>query len=138
MYQNKLIRPKSNQNLVYNNKIWNEVLWCNLEGHIYLKDGLPWGLCGKESACQCKSLRFSLWVGKIPQRRKWQPIPVFLPGKPYRQTGLSGKVHRVAKSWTQLSDWAWARDLIKKTVLSLKLLWWYHNYSLDPHWLISF
>jgi len=21
------------------------------------------------------------WVGKIPWRRKWQPIPVFLPGE---------------------------------------------------------
>ena len=21
------------------------------------------------------------WVGKIPWRRKWQPTPVFLPGK---------------------------------------------------------
>ena len=24
---------------------------------------------------------FDLWVGKIPWRRKWQPIPVLLPGK---------------------------------------------------------
>ena len=24
------------------------------------------------------------WVGKIPWRRKWQPTPVFLPGKPHR------------------------------------------------------
>ena len=23
---------------------------------------------------------FDPWVGKIPWRRKWQPIPVFLPG----------------------------------------------------------
>ena len=25
--------------------------------------------------------RFDPWVGKIPWRRKWQPTPVFLPGK---------------------------------------------------------
>ena len=25
--------------------------------------------------------RFSPWVGEIPWRRKWQPIPLFLPGK---------------------------------------------------------
>ena len=24
---------------------------------------------------------FSLWVGKIPWRRKWQPTPVHLPGE---------------------------------------------------------
>ena len=25
--------------------------------------------------------KFHSWVGKIPCRRKWQPTPVFLPGK---------------------------------------------------------
>ena len=27
--------------------------------------------------------RFNPWVRKIPWRRKWQPTPVFLPGKPH-------------------------------------------------------
>ena len=38
----------------------------------------------KNSACQCrrpKSCGFNPWAGKIPWRRKWQPTPVFLPGK---------------------------------------------------------
>ena len=26
-------------------------------------------------------LRFDPWVWKIPWKRKWQPTPVFLPGK---------------------------------------------------------
>ena len=30
---------------------------------------------------QCRRPGFDLWVGKIPWRRKWQPTPVFLPGK---------------------------------------------------------
>ena len=30
---------------------------------------------------QCKTCGFDLWVGKNPWRRKWQPTPVFLPGK---------------------------------------------------------
>ena len=34
---------------------------------------------------------FSPWVGKIPQRRKWLPIPVFLPGKPHGQRSLVSK-----------------------------------------------
>ena len=43
----------------------------------------PGGTSNKESACQCrklKRLRFDPWVGKIPWRRAWQPIPTFLPG----------------------------------------------------------
>ena len=30
------------------------------------------------------------WVGKIPWRRQWQPIPVFLPGKLHGQRSLAG------------------------------------------------
>ena len=30
------------------------------------------------------------WVGKIPWRRKWQPIPVFLPGESHGQRSLAG------------------------------------------------
>ena len=29
-------------------------------------------------------------VGKIPWRRKWQPTPVFLPGKSHGQRSLVG------------------------------------------------
>ena len=30
---------------------------------------------------QCRRRRFDPWVGKIPWRREWQPMPVFLPGE---------------------------------------------------------
>ena len=30
------------------------------------------------------------WVRKIPWRRKWQPIPVFLPGESHGQRSLAG------------------------------------------------
>ena len=30
---------------------------------------------------RCKRPRFYPWVRKIPWRRKWQPTPIFLPGK---------------------------------------------------------
>ena len=30
------------------------------------------------------------WVGKIPWTRKWQPTPVFLPGKSHGQRSLVG------------------------------------------------
>ena len=52
--------------------------------------GLPWWLCGKESACQCRRPRFNPWSGKISWSRKWQPTPVFLPGKFYGHRSLVG------------------------------------------------
>ena len=44
----------------------------------------------KEPSCQCRRHRFDPWVRKIPWRRKWQPTPLFLPGKPHGQRNLSG------------------------------------------------
>ena len=53
--------------------------------------GFPCGISGKESACQsrrCKRHGFDPWVGKIPWSRKWQPIPIFLPGEFLGQQSL--------------------------------------------------
>ena len=51
------------------------------------------GTSYKESACQCsrhKRYGFDPWVRKISWSRKWQPAPVFLPGKLHGQRGLVG------------------------------------------------
>ena len=53
--------------------------------HLSLKDKTnflkpPGGASGKPSACQCKTPKRCRY-GKSPWRRKWQPTPVFLPGK---------------------------------------------------------
>ena len=45
---------------------------------------------GKESACQCRRRKFDPWIGKIPWSRKWQPTPVFLPGKSHQNRSLVG------------------------------------------------
>ena len=45
---------------------------------------------GQESTCQCRRLGFDPWVGTTPWRRKWQPTPVFLPGKSHGQRNLAG------------------------------------------------
>ena len=37
-----------------------------------------------------RRLRFYPWVGKIPQRRRWQPTRVFLPGKSHGWRRLPG------------------------------------------------
>ena len=68
--------------------------------------GCPGGTSGEESAFQfkrCKKHRFNPWVRKIPWRRKWQPTPVFLPGKFHGQRSLA-TVHGVTNSQTWLSD----------------------------------
>ena len=69
-------------------------------------EGLPSGWCsGKESACQCRRLRkcrLVSWTGKIPWSRKWQPTPVFLPGKSHRQRSLVG--YNIGHGVTKESD----------------------------------
>ena len=51
---------------------------------------LPIWLSGKESACQCRRLDPIPGSGRSPGRRKWQPTPVFLPGKFHEQNSLEG------------------------------------------------
>ena len=62
--------------------------------------GFPGGSVGKESACQYrrhKRCGFDPWIGKIPWKRKWQPTPIFLPGKFHEQSSLAG--------YSPLSQW---------------------------------
>ena len=94
------------------------------------RGGSPGGASGKEPACQCrrhKRSRFDPWVGKIPWRRKWQPTPVFLPGRiPWiEEPGGLQPVgsQRVRHDWASygtawgvgvgMSTWGWALDPIK-------------------------
>ena len=68
-----------------------ERLWV-LEAPMELR-GLPRWCAGKESACQCrrhKRHEFDTWIGKVPWSRKWQPTPLFLPGKFHGQKSLAG------------------------------------------------
>jgi len=51
---------------------------------------LPRCLSSKESTCWYRRRRFNPWVGKIPWRREWLPIPVFLPGESHGQRSLVG------------------------------------------------
>ena len=56
-------------------------IFSNINGTLHLE----WGFSGcsavKESTCQFRRHGFDSCAGKIPWRRKWQPTPVFLPGK---------------------------------------------------------
>ena len=50
---------------------------------------LPWGLNCRVHL-QCRRRGFDPWVRKSLWRRKWQPTPVFLPGKSHGQRSLAG------------------------------------------------
>ena len=55
--------------------------------------GFPGGASGKDPTCQCrrhKRCGFNPWVRKVPWRRAWQPIPVFLPRESHGQRSLAG------------------------------------------------
>ena len=63
--------------------------WTELKTIIgYTPTWVPRWHRGKESTCQSKRSGLDPSVGKIPGRRKWQPTPVFLPGKSHGQRSL--------------------------------------------------
>ena len=78
-----------------------------ITGGVYFSNthGLPRWLSGEIFAWQCGrwgSCKFEPWIGQIPWRRKWQPTPVFLPGKFHGQRNLVGSSpwgHRVQHDW---------------------------------------
>ena len=53
---------------------------------------------------QCRRPGFDPWVGRIPWRRAWQPIPVSLPGESHGQKSPAGCSTWGHKSLTRLSD----------------------------------
>ena len=54
--------------------------WHPLACVLYFSE-LPWWLRWLRICLQCRRIQISPWIGKIPWRREWQPIPVFLPGE---------------------------------------------------------
>ena len=65
----------------------NNILW----------RGLPGWLSGKESACQCRKLKFHPWVRKIPWRRKRLHTHYSCLGNLMDRGAWRAIVHRVAK-----------------------------------------
>ena len=80
----KITHKRTNTDKKALGKHWKRLEWCSHRP----RKAWRW-LSGKESACQCSSCDFSLWDRKIPWRRKWQPTPVFLPGKFHGQRSLA-------------------------------------------------
>ena len=75
---------------------------CRRESLAFMNMSPPGFLEAKTCLSQAKDRRcrirgFSPWVGKSPQRRKWQPTPVFLPGKSHGRRSLVGHSLRGCK-----------------------------------------
>ena len=69
-----------------------------------------WNFVGSKNppanAGDAKRHEFNPWVKKIPWNRKWQPTPVFLPGKFHGQRSLAGYSlwgHKESDTTKQLS-----------------------------------
>ena len=75
--------------------------------------GLPWWLRWWRICLQCNRTGFEAWVRKIPWRRKWQPTPIFLPGKSHEQRSLAGyspwdrKVSDMTTATNKITDENW-------------------------------
>ena len=52
--------------------------------------GFPGGSVVKNLPADVGDTGLIPWPGKIPWRRKWQPIPIFLPGKSLRPRNVVG------------------------------------------------
>ena len=102
----KLTQPNKSTKLQLKHFLKKKTSITNIQ-IVNIKQIIYWWCSGKESACQCRKHNrhgFDPQVRKIPCSRKWQPIPVFLPGKFHGQRSLAGYiVHGVSKSHTELS-----------------------------------
>ena len=73
--------------------------WLNNDNIFF---GLPSWLKWLRIHLQCRTCGHHPWMRKIPWRRKWQPTPVFLPGKSCGQRSLAGYSpwgHKVRHDW---------------------------------------
>ena len=62
---------------------------------------------------KCKRCGFGPWIGKIPCRRAWLPIPVFLPEEFHDRGAWRATVHGVTESQTRLKCLKTQGDLMK-------------------------
>ena len=77
------------------------------------------------NAGNARDCRFDPWVGKIPWRRAWQPIPVFLPGESHGQRSVVGYSSQVAESLTRLKRLSIHTEAVWADLLNIYgLPWW--------------
>ena len=103
-----------------------------------LVEGLPWCLTSKESTCNVDwpwIPEFNPLVRKIPRRRKWQPTPVFLPGKNHGQMSLAGYSPwgRKESDMTECTYTGWLRPRDTADTVSL----WYRLILHSAHGILG-
>ena len=104
----------------------------------YLWRLLRW-LRGKDSTCQCRSCKrcgFDPCVWKIPWRRIWQPIPVFLPEESQGQRSLAGYSPRSHKEvdTTEVTEYTHTHTHTHThTSLKFEIIW----FNLQASWSFS-
>ena len=104
-------------------KLWSFIkAWIINNRYVLIPSlGFPGDTSGKEPTCQCKRhrrCRFNPWVGKIPWRRKWQPIAVLARKIPWTEElgGLQSiELQRVRHDWNALVDTHALNTLIRST-----------------------
>ena len=79
-----------------------------------------------------ESLGFNPWVGKIPWRRKWQPLQYSWVENSMDRGTWQATVRGVTKSHTQRSNWAQTHITIRLPFITLfhSPRWSFHNFSL--------
>ena len=85
-----------------------------------LKYGLPWWLSDKEPSWQCRRCGFVSWVGDMAWRRKWQPMPVFFPGKSHYRGAWQATVHGGHKE-LDTTEWL-STGFVQRWMLNLQFL----------------
>ena len=109
-----------------------QVLQLSTKSLLQYPKGFPGGASGKEFTCQCRRRRryeFDPWVGKIPWRRKQQPIPVFLPGK-----SQTPEPRGLQSMGPQRVGHDWARDTLTFSTLKGRVL--ASSVGVTPQWLL--
>ena len=92
-----LVVPASGNKEIITTNILETVKWFNVTG-------FPGGSMAKNPPANSGDQGLGRWVGKIPWRKKWQPTPVFLPGKSHGERSLVGYSAWGPKEWTQQEE----------------------------------
>ena len=104
--------------------------------------GLPWCLRWKSVCLQCRRPGLNPWLRKVSLIRRWQPTPVFLPGKSHGWRSLVGYSPWGCK---RVGHNLWTKQQKFKTILDWVafICWWtsrllpcpgYYKQCCDEHW----
>ena len=92
-----LVVPASGNKEIITTNVLETVKWFDVTG-------FPGGSVAKNTPANSGDQGLGRWVGKIPWRKKWQPTPVFLPGKSHGERSLVGYSAWGPKEWTPLHN----------------------------------